>query len=52
MDDVKEMYPMLFGQKCADDLDKESFLQAFCVEMIDYIAAADEVYPKSRTFFP
>jgi len=37
MDDVKEMYPMLFGQKCADDLDKESFLQAFCVELVDYI---------------
>ena len=37
MDDIKEICPMFFGEKCPEVMDKETLLQMFCLELVDEI---------------
>jgi hypothetical protein len=37
MDDIKDICPMFFGEKCPEVIDKETLLQMFCLELVDEI---------------
>ena len=43
LEDIKEISPMLFKKHVLKMMDKELLLQAFCVELVDYIVGMDEI---------